>query len=468
MDAWTTNRISALASRLGKPLVMDNVTAEMCKTGVEKVRYARVLVEVPASKCVPDEIEVVYRDTNKVEIHRVRDVMCEISPAVGDIEEVNDVYNDENEIAQGMENDVIKGIDKGVFGEDMNVTLEPSEHSAGCSSMTKDMNDFKDCVNMIEVEDIASSGLFYTWTNIGILKKLDRAMGNEAFICKFAQAHALFLPYLILDHCLVVLVMPNTMQVSKKSFRFANFVIDKEEFSDIVKRYWESSQNGCQIFKVTKKLKLLQKPLKSLAWNNGDLFDNVKSLRDKLNAIQKRIDLEPYNKINREEESSIIKSYEDRNNSFFHKALKSRYNRNIINAIHDEEGRRFEGVKVADQLFKNFKKFLGKSVPVNKIQGYNELFKKKLNNTEAEFMVRDINDAEIKKAIFLIDDNKAPGPDCYTSHFFKKAWNIIGDDVCKGVNEFFGSRRILSEINSTLIALVPKIQTPAKCLTIDL
>ncbi|GKC04593.1 hypothetical protein Tco_0996203, partial [Tanacetum coccineum] len=245
--------------------------------------------------------------------------------------------------------------------------------------------------------------------------------------------------------------MPNTMQISKKSFRFANFVIDKKEFSDIVKRYWESSQNGCQIFKVTKKLKLLQKPLKSLAWNNEDLFDNVKSLRDKLNAIQKRIDLEPYNKIIREEESSIIKSYEeamkeeekllyqkdkikwlrmgDRNNAFFHKALKSIYNRNIINVIHDEEGRRFEGVKVADQLFKNLKKFLDKSVPVNKIQGHNELFKKKLNNAEAEFMVRDINDAEIKKAIFLIDDNKAPGLDFYTSHFLKKAWNIIGDDI---------------------------------------
>ncbi|GKC04594.1 hypothetical protein Tco_0996204 [Tanacetum coccineum] len=173
---------------------MDNVTAEMCKTGVEKVRYASVLVEVPASKCVPDEIEVVYRDTNKKEktvnqfvfqkkkmegqddankrnlspnktadngkikggstsslgsnvVHRkalsvqgdildalkrssnkfdvlrehdteeIRDVNEEISPADGDIEEVNDVYNDENEIAQGMENDVIKGIDKGVFGE---------------------------------------------------------------------------------------------------------------------------------------------------------------------------------------------------------------------------------------------------------------------------------------------------------------------------------------------------------------
>ncbi|GKE60209.1 RNA-directed DNA polymerase, eukaryota, reverse transcriptase zinc-binding domain protein, partial [Tanacetum coccineum] len=64
--------------------------------------------------------------------------------------------------------------------------------------------------------------------------------------------------------------------------------------------------------------------------------------------------------------------------------------------------------------------------------------------------------------MFMIDDNKAPGPDGYTSHFFKKSWDILGDEVCKVVREFFNTGRILSEINSTVIALVPKIHTPAK------
>ncbi|GKD09417.1 hypothetical protein Tco_1189102 [Tanacetum coccineum] len=41
---------------------------------------------------------------------------------------------------------------------DMNVTLFPNEHSTGCSNMTSYMCDFKDYVNSIEVEDIASTG----------------------------------------------------------------------------------------------------------------------------------------------------------------------------------------------------------------------------------------------------------------------------------------------------------------------
>ncbi|GJY52437.1 zinc knuckle CX2CX4HX4C containing protein [Tanacetum coccineum] len=70
LEAWTTKGISALASRLGKPLVMDNVTAEMCKMGVGRVRYARVLVEVSAKKVLPQEFKIVYRDKGNEEICR--------------------------------------------------------------------------------------------------------------------------------------------------------------------------------------------------------------------------------------------------------------------------------------------------------------------------------------------------------------------------------------------------------------
>ncbi|GKB39981.1 RNA-directed DNA polymerase, eukaryota, reverse transcriptase zinc-binding domain protein [Tanacetum coccineum] len=318
---------------------------------------------------------------------------------------------------------------------DMNVTLDPSEHFTGSSSMSKDIQEFKDCVNLIEIEDIASSGLFYTWTkslhkskqgdNTGILKKLDKAMRNEAFVGR------------------------------KKSFRFSNFVTDKDEFLDIVKDNWEDSQIGCQMFKLTRNLKALKQPLKALAWKNGNLIDNVNSLRDKLKSVKQRIDVEPHNKLLREKESVVLRNYDeamreeekllfqkakikwlsmgDKNNAFFHRALKSRYSRNRVNAIHDERG---------------------ESSFVNKLQGCNELFKKKLCNVDAEFMVREVSNAEIKKAMFMIDDNKAPGPDGYTSHFFKKAWNVVGNAVCKVVREFFDTGRILSEINSTIIALV--------------
>ncbi|GJV35563.1 RNA-directed DNA polymerase, eukaryota, reverse transcriptase zinc-binding domain protein [Tanacetum coccineum] len=48
---------------------------------------------------------------------------------------------------------------------DFNVTLKPEEHSNGASNMTIDMNEFKDVVNNVEVEDLCSTRFQFTWTN---------------------------------------------------------------------------------------------------------------------------------------------------------------------------------------------------------------------------------------------------------------------------------------------------------------
>ena len=45
---------------------------------------------------------------------------------------------------------------------------------------------------------------------------------------------------------------------------------------------------------------------------------------------------------------------------------------------------------------------------------------------------------------------------------FKKSWDYIGKEMCSAVREFFLNGKILKEINATLIALVPKIDTPNK------
>ena len=62
---------------------------------------------------------------------------------------------------------------------DFNVTMKTMEHSNGGSMITNDMQDFVDCVNAIEVEDMCSTRVFYTWIKspsnpqTSILKKLD-------------------------------------------------------------------------------------------------------------------------------------------------------------------------------------------------------------------------------------------------------------------------------------------------------
>ncbi|GKB10356.1 RNA-directed DNA polymerase, eukaryota, reverse transcriptase zinc-binding domain protein [Tanacetum coccineum] len=51
-------------------------------------------------------------------------------------------------------------------------------------------------------------------------------------------------------------------------------------------------------------------------------------------------------------------------------------------------------------------------------------------------------------------------PDGYYACFFKKAWEVVGKDVCQAVKDFFENGKLLKEINSTLIALIPKVAQP--------
>ncbi|GJY15340.1 RNA-directed DNA polymerase, eukaryota, reverse transcriptase zinc-binding domain protein [Tanacetum coccineum] len=106
--------------------------------------------------------------------------------------------------------------------------------------------------------------------------------------------------------------------------------------------------------------------------------------------------------------------------------------------------------------------FLGASKDVNNQKDFKGVFGTKLNNVEAIDMVREITNLEIKNAMFNIGDNKAPGPDGYASTFYKKAWKIVGKDVCMAIKEFFNTGKFLGEMNATLISLVPKVSTQNK------
>nr|GFB08090.1 hypothetical protein [Tanacetum cinerariifolium] len=57
--------ISALASSLGKPLILDAMTTNMCQYGVGMIDFARVLVEIKANTKLGDKIEIEYIGKNE-------------------------------------------------------------------------------------------------------------------------------------------------------------------------------------------------------------------------------------------------------------------------------------------------------------------------------------------------------------------------------------------------------------------
>lgn len=58
--------------------------------------------------------------------------------------------------------------------------------------------------------------------------------------------------------------------------------------------------------------------------------------------------------------------------------------------------------------------------------------------------------------------DKAPGPDGYSSQFFKDNWEIMKDDVIDAITNFFSSGKLLKQVNTTTITLIPKCNRPKK------
>ncbi|GKD14073.1 RNA-directed DNA polymerase, eukaryota, reverse transcriptase zinc-binding domain protein [Tanacetum coccineum] len=104
--------------------------------------------------------------------------------------------------------------------------------------------------------------------------------------------------------------------------------------------------------------------------------------------------------------------------------------------------KKLDKVMTNEEFIKQFHQAHAKFLPYD-IENYENLFQRRISEEDAQRMVADITDAEIKSDLFDIDDSKAPGPNGFTSAFFKKAWEIIGDHVCKAVKEFFVSGKML-------------------------
>ncbi|GJX00245.1 RNA-directed DNA polymerase, eukaryota, reverse transcriptase zinc-binding domain protein [Tanacetum coccineum] len=619
LEAWSINGISALASRIGKPLIMDAMTASMCKHGTGRIGYARVLIEVQAKKDFPEKIDVVYHNAlkemtghktiqvrydwtpplctecgvfghsqgkckmdakeqnisstgndgssdeqgkmmmgllkckvrklrsrmrhvfrpkvsssddtmrtmganknvgvigeklNKKEQHKTSingstgkntgtytlsqsnkfEVLNEYEE--GELNEMENVHNENSSkeindvcdmcdgIAKEMNGEDIRGRDSKthlknkhlgkvcdkVFGpwnwfsnvavsdkglessdsklisfmsfvyaanSDFNVTLNAREYSAGIAHMSSDTMEFNDCMNQIEVDDLCCFGLYFTWTKnlhkvkkgnvTGILKKLDRVMVNDDFITTHPSAHAIFMPCLISDHSPVLLTMPNCSKRKKKSFKFPNYITHKKDFLIIVEKGWNIDVEGCSMYSLVKKMKALKGPLSKLNWQNGNLVKNVNKIQSDLKVIQIAIDADPFNKSLIDRECVLLKSY--------------------LDVVSNEEKLLYQ--KSVNPMV----------VPISNDE---MLFKKKLSDDEANFMIREVNDREIKDAMFSIGDNKAPGPDGFSAKFFKNAWHIVCKDVCRAVKEFFSNGQLLGELNATIISLVPKIESPFK------
>ncbi|XP_071700507.1 uncharacterized protein [Rutidosis leptorrhynchoides] len=150
---------------------------------------------------------------------------------------------------------------------DFNVSLNPEDRCSCPSVVTSPMCAFRECVNDIEIEDINQSGLFYIWNqkphatgpDVGVLKNIDRAMGNPGLVTHFPRVFAEFQPYGVSDHTPIVISFPNMAKKKIKPYRFNNHLAEKPNFLPLIKDVWCEHVPGYTMFIVVTKLKKVKK-----------------------------------------------------------------------------------------------------------------------------------------------------------------------------------------------------------------
>ncbi|GJU72078.1 RNA-directed DNA polymerase, eukaryota, reverse transcriptase zinc-binding domain protein [Tanacetum coccineum] len=382
----------------------------------------------------------------------------------------------------GLHKNFTRGSPWNLMG-DFNVALNLEDYHSGPSSLNSAMNEFKDCVAKIEVMDVNASGLHYTWNQKprgggGVLKKLDRIMGNMDFIDSYPGAFALFQPYRISDHSPAVLKIPTLTIAKPKPFKFFNFITFKERLLGVVSEHWKMNTSGHFMFQVVSKLKVLKKPMRKLVHDRGNLHDRVNRLRVELDEVQKDLYRDPDNSILRDEEFVYVKAFSeaqldeerflkqkakidwleagDSNSAYFHKSVKSRNQRSRIDVIRDANNVEALGALVADAFVSHYYNFLGTTTGCEGLN-VNGLFANKVSDASNLNIIRPVSYDEIRDAMFSIGDDRAPGPEGYSSAFFKKSWDIVSSDICRAIHDFFSNGQLLKEINHTFIALIPKV-----------
>ncbi|KAL2228615.1 UNVERIFIED_CONTAM: hypothetical protein Sindi_1841200 [Sesamum indicum] len=235
------------------------------------------------------------------------------------------------------------------------------------------------------------------------------------------------------------------------------------------------------MYSVTRKLKALKLVFREQRRNKGDLSHNVQLAKGFLEAAQilvsssRRdelyIQLEHccrfvLTKAAKMEQTMLqqrakiqwMKGGDQCSRVFFRKIAQRRSASRILQVNDDHGVTHSEPEEVINEFVTYYQNLLGgeRRRTMIDLRFLQPWARHVLTEEEASSLLLPVTPADVKQAVFDIAEDKAPGPDRYSSGFFKAAWPIVGQEVTTVVMDFFNTGRLLKQINTTLLALIPK------------
>ncbi|KAL2225603.1 UNVERIFIED_CONTAM: hypothetical protein Sindi_2977300, partial [Sesamum indicum] len=302
-----------------------------------------------------------------------------------------------------------------------------------------------------------SEGKWYTWHNQSasphnLWKRLDRMLTNDTWTMRFPSVFYQCLTPRTSDHSPMV-VKGDNQQRFGGMFRFDNFLTLSLDFIPSLQSIWQHQIVGVPMFSVTRKLKALKPIFREQRRNKGDLSHNVELARGFLEQAQvlvsshrqdelflllehcsrlvyaKAAELERI-MLQQRAKMEWMKGGDQCSRVFFPKIAQRRTARRILQ-INDAQGITItEPNAVIHEFISYYQSLLGgdRRQRVMDLRFLRPWARHIITTEEAGHLLEPFSAEDIKKAVFDIGEDRAPGPDGYSSGFYKNAWPVVGQE----------------------------------------
>ncbi|XP_074304498.1 uncharacterized protein LOC141639225 [Silene latifolia] len=367
---------------------------------------------------------------------------------------------------------------------DFNIVRYAHEKISNTPPDLTDMTDFNSYLSECGLDDMHGSGIDFTCfnkqeVNTRVYSKLDRVLINADWLISFTQTTAQFLPPGISDHCPALLSFSND-PLPKKQFKFLNCWIDHPEFLSKVAEAWQISPVGNSMHRLMAKLKNTKKSLSALHLAHfSNISARVKLKQAELNQcfldlqqsplsedliLKEKIASQEFWALKEAETKILIQKakvhdieHNDSCSKFFFAKIKERQQSQYIGEIQDIHGSLHIGLHDVGEAFVDYyQQLLGSSSAIHPIDPCFIPNGQCLSDLDQAALIAPISRTEIQSALFSIHSSKSPGIDGFSSGFFKAAWDIIADDFCLAVLDYFKTSFMPKQANISLITLIPK------------
>ncbi|XP_074277721.1 uncharacterized protein LOC141601346 [Silene latifolia] len=336
---------------------------------------------------------------------------------------------------------------------DFNSLLNYNER-LGSDVTWKEIRDFRQCMSYCEVNDIQAYGSFYTWKNkqdptTGVFSRIDRFLVNIDWILLYPDSKAYFMNESNFDHCPCIVSRKPDIPARKLSFRYFNMWSLDPQFKEIIQHEWNRTVVGVKMYQMVTKLRNLKKPLKLL---NKNKFSDVERTADMARLILDDL------------QTQLHQNPNDTQLSLAEREAADSYATLQKAKISYLKQKSKDPQDIEKAFLEYYEGLLGTSNHTTKVHKATVRSGKVVDESLSNILLQPVTHEEIKSGFFSIAASKSPGPDGFNSQFFKDSWEIVGPGICDAIKDFFSTGKLLKQLNTTNITLIPKVSNPTSVL----